>query len=805
VEPYYQADRVALYLGDCIEVMATMPEASVDAVVCDPPYGLEFMGKAWDSFKVGRSEKYATGGKLNEAGARSGQGGAGPVYVNRPAKRCRKCGRQAWSGSPCVCVAPEWEIDNSPLKAFQQWCEAWAREAYRVLKPGGFLLAFGGTRTYHRLASGVEDAGFEVRDTLAWMYGSGFPKSLDVSKAIDKAAGAEREVIGLHPAPGSTNGRLAMGDGWQDAPTITATDAAKQWQGWGTALKPAYEPIVMARKPLSATGVNVLKMVELELRSRGVEGEIRWTNERVGDAEQSSRRQSSSSIEAPPAAETSVENVDASETLNVELPIQKRSAKPGADGAPPTLSEPEPNPENPNADSVIKSSTHTAVDAPAAMSDSETSSPSTTSTVAEPLIGDPFTARSTARSAVKDIHPSTASFVGIATGLTGSMAHVHIKRLHDGSFVWPDGLPLSLPGGSTVAANVLRWGTGAINIDGTRIGTEGATRRSDQAEFSGEAVAGSVHATRGWRTGHAVEAVSAGRWPANVILGCACEGPGHEAECAVALLDAQAGERPGMSSQVDTKATPSNYFGLDKGPGIRYGRGDTGGASRFFHIARWTAEDEFGVQAVRRFFYTAKASRSEREAGLDDLPFEIVGGMVDRDSGAPGANNPRAGAGRGLSENDSIAAWVNEVLEATRQADTGRLLRRVTEGFGSADAYEWNTMSYGSKSGGKSQKGIKSTISTATSSTTLSETSNQLTLSRINAFIQDALSRLESGSSPAVYAASVNRLIERTGTSTETGIRSPHAARVISEQLFELSKKGGAPVRVSVRHNTHPT
>ena len=82
---------------------------------------------------------------------------------------------------------------------FQEWCQLWASECLRVLKPGGHLLAFGGTRTYHRLACGIEDAGFEIRDSLHWIYGSGFPKSLDVSKAIDKAAGAEREVIGTVP------------------------------------------------------------------------------------------------------------------------------------------------------------------------------------------------------------------------------------------------------------------------------------------------------------------------------------------------------------------------------------------------------------------------------------------------------------------------------------------------------------------------------------------------------------------------------------------------------------------------------
>jgi len=182
--------------GDCIEQMRTLEADSVDAIVTDPPYGLEFMGKDWDGF-------------------------------------------------------------GTPL-GFQTWTEQWAREALRVLKPGGHLLAFGGTRMYHRLAAGIEDAGFEIRDTLMWLYGSGFPKSLDVSKAIDKAAGAEREVVGRNPnsrenatienslyEPGTVGKTASI--------TAPSTEAAKKWQGWGTALKPAVEPIVLARKPLIGT------------------------------------------------------------------------------------------------------------------------------------------------------------------------------------------------------------------------------------------------------------------------------------------------------------------------------------------------------------------------------------------------------------------------------------------------------------------------------------------------------------------------------------------------------------------------
>jgi len=228
MDAWYQDARATIYNGDCLEVLRALPDASVDAVVTDPPYGLEFMGKDWDKFKTGRAAKYSAGGELTTTEFKNL--GTLPQYVSRPAKRCANCGKQAWSGSPCKCPEPEWQLDNSPLHAFQAWAELWAVECLRVLKPGGHLLAFGGTRTWHRLACAIEDAGFEVRDSIAWMYGSGFPKSLDVSKAIDKG----------------------------EATPIS--DAAREWSGWGTALKPAHEPIVVARKPLVGTvAANVLE------------------------------------------------------------------------------------------------------------------------------------------------------------------------------------------------------------------------------------------------------------------------------------------------------------------------------------------------------------------------------------------------------------------------------------------------------------------------------------------------------------------------------------------------------------------
>jgi len=190
------ATQGAVVWADCREFLPFLPDACIDAIVTDPPYGLEFMGKEWDH------------------------------------------------GVPGV--------------------EFW-RQFLRVAKPGCHLLAFGGTRTYHRLACAIEDAGWEIRDCLMWLYGQGFPKSLDVGKAIDKAKGVERRRIGTYASHRSNrdaheNGKYSGELHTSGAITAPATPEAAQWDGWGTALKPAWEPILVARKPPDGTvAANVLE------------------------------------------------------------------------------------------------------------------------------------------------------------------------------------------------------------------------------------------------------------------------------------------------------------------------------------------------------------------------------------------------------------------------------------------------------------------------------------------------------------------------------------------------------------------
>ena len=294
-----------LLKGDCVEELRRIPDESVDAVVTDPPYGLDFMGRDWDSaakLAVGILGQLATGDEKRGALAYGGTHSKG--YANRDGL------------------------------AFELWTTSWAVECLRILKPGGHLLAFGGSRTWHRLAAGIEDAGFEIRDSLAWLYGSGMPKSLDVSKAIDKldaaavrlerartfqawlrqylspktineatgtdmghhltthptqpavatapifdmlrpllpevpeaieALVAERTVESEDYARRGSNGKHEKAAGvsaWREkyegrkvAPAaekkdVPHTPEAEAWQGWGTALKPSFEPIVVARKPL---------------------------------------------------------------------------------------------------------------------------------------------------------------------------------------------------------------------------------------------------------------------------------------------------------------------------------------------------------------------------------------------------------------------------------------------------------------------------------------------------------------------------------------------------------------------------
>jgi DNA modification methylase len=222
-----QPDILPLYHGDCEQILATLPENTFDAVVTDPPYGIRFMGRAWDGADIEARVQERRSGKSVRSDSKAGATGG---------------------HASAAAEAGKYDQSLSANQAFQEWVTMWARALLRVLKPGGHLLAFGSPRIHHRLFSGVEDAGFEIRDTLMWVFSQGFPKSMNV------------------------------GD------------------GWGTALKPAHEPIVLARKRCSegTVAANIL---------RWGTGALNIESSRVGTEERINAAASTSSLQRGSRAE----------------------------------------------------------------------------------------------------------------------------------------------------------------------------------------------------------------------------------------------------------------------------------------------------------------------------------------------------------------------------------------------------------------------------------------------------------------------------------------------------------------------
>lgn len=225
--------RVTLHAGDSRDVLATLPDASIDSVVTDPPYALVSISKRF--------------GKVND---------------RQPSKKKHHYGRLSRGF-----MGQQWDTGETAF-AVEFWAQVW-----RVLKPGGHVVAFSGTRTYHRMVCAIEDAGFEIRDQLAWVYGSGFPKSHDVAKGVDKRLGVDGSFGGPKTAAHAGRTKKIAGVAIHERPWMSDPEAiarnnsayipgspeAQAWQGWGTALKPAWEPIVLARKPLDGTvAANVL-------------------------------------------------------------------------------------------------------------------------------------------------------------------------------------------------------------------------------------------------------------------------------------------------------------------------------------------------------------------------------------------------------------------------------------------------------------------------------------------------------------------------------------------------------------------
>lgn len=388
--------------------------------------------------------------------------------------------------------------------------EFWTR-ALRVLKPGGHLLAFGGTRAYHRLVCAIEDAGFEVRDTIMWVYGSGFPKSLDVSKAIDKAAGAEREVIGTRKSDGGRTSQPnteGIDAGALIDITAPATEAARQWQGWGTALKPAFEPLVVAIKPLlSETGLDIINVNLLTLEAR------LWSLLLANAAEKIS-----TSNRNELNAACAIARWPADDCISTQAALCAQMGTSQFEWA-----------TNMSL-SIVSSWRSTLVEFSKHGSTSITGTKSSTTTCWKTL-----------NYCLSQITPDTiitGRFPQADRNAPASNAEryfsAELKRLNATQELSAVELAISQdrqnsldvdasvkhepicvarkPLIGTVAANVLHWGTGALNIDGCRVG-DGEDRTAGGPPT--KAPAGSQSIGGGWANNR--ERATGARWPANLI------------------------------------------------------------------------------------------------------------------------------------------------------------------------------------------------------------------------------------------------------------------------------------------------
>ncbi len=227
-----QYGNATLFNADCLDVLRKLPDNSIDSAVFDGPYGIGIMGKEWDNFNP-KAIRRATGN------------------YQKGVDHNLQTGR-----SPSM-HAGQYDTTRKGAVKFQQFSYEWAVEVYRVLKPGAHLISFCSPKMYHRMTVGIEDAGFEIRDQIIFLFGTGMPKSHNISKAIDKLHGTEREIVGENP--NRKNRR-----NWDNKPkniTLPATDDSKCWDGWGTGLKPSNEPILLARKPIAEKSIarNVLR------------------------------------------------------------------------------------------------------------------------------------------------------------------------------------------------------------------------------------------------------------------------------------------------------------------------------------------------------------------------------------------------------------------------------------------------------------------------------------------------------------------------------------------------------------------
>jgi DNA modification methylase len=528
--------------GDVLEVLKTLPENSVDSVVTDPPYELGFMGKAWDNTGVAHR------------------------------------------------------------------VELW-KEMLRVLKPGGHLLSFGGSRTYHRMACAIEDAGFEIRDMIEWVYGSGFPKSLNIYKAVSKIMGEEVKQGTAFKTAGEYGGRnlkdptpIKDREQFRHKPQ---TEEGKQWEGFGTALKPAHESVCLAQKPFNAEPLNIDNTYSIlcELNAfANAAGNLSRLNPQDINVD-------SLSIALKNASQKQNTRDDLNEVMDI-LQSEPQLANTALNTI---LSWKEKWDEISNLMSMsttkIKSEMITEL------------------RILKSLIG-----QLTLVNVILVLNKRAGgsnSYVwyveNLLNGVLWKLRGIHMLSVQENAISLverrnshPEHEPICMvrkpiEKGLTVAENVLKWGTGGINIDGCRVGTEEIKTQGGD-KFQGKGICGKYATCE--------ESIQLGRFPANLI---------HDGSEEVVGRFPQSKSAPFKSK---TTKAHRNVYGGD----MDYsGRGyvDSGSAARFFKVC----------PPDSRLFYSPKASKRERDMGCEEMPLQHylkenkMGG--EGDTMLTGSGNPR--------------------------------------------------------------------------------------------------------------------------------------------------------------------
>ena len=509
-------------LGDCLEVLRTLPDSSIDAIVTDPPAGIEFMGAEWDTFKRGRLSTYSKPPQsiLEKPEGTENWMGALPTFSQRANPRCTVCEHYRFSGTPCQCKAPKWATDHSARDTFVAFMREVMQECLRVLKPGGHAIVWSIPRTSHWTALAIEDAGFEIRDCIYHLFGSGFPKSLDVSKAIDKLdAVEEQEKRRLR----FTAWVRSQGVSTKEIDEATGTLMGTHYTSKGS------QPAVMTREHLEMCRhlfSEVPEWVEQECDVRSVESRNFAAREVTGHYEN--------------AAPGQTWNANYGHKANL-VPKER-----------------------------------------------------------------------------KDIPVTEAArqWAGWGTSLKPSVETWWLCRK-----------PVEA---HNVASQVMATGTGALNINACRVGSSGGTRRDGKATEPNDT---------GWANmrGHGIADLNAGRWPSHLILS-------HSPDCkrigSTSIRGNRTDTRPdgdgGRASTEEwrfrpTEATRRGYsdengqeevavYECAEGCPVsaldRQSSEVTGGASRFFN----TFEPAYDVP----FFYTGKASKSDKNADLEEAELQNI-------------------------------------------------------------------------------------------------------------------------------------------------------------------------------------